>query len=1095
MSSLSYFTGNDDGDIHRSSVMPKRAGFAECLLKLFIVTFWLLDTYSHSVRAGEPKPQVIYGNDDRVDVYAESDANLVEMSAAVCALVRTTDLSPLPSGGYELRTDPYTDTNGLPPCPGEPFASQPTGSFCTGFLVSEDVIVTAGHCLDTNSLADTQFIFGFQMLDANNAVTEFSPDQIYCGRQILCPLVADGLDYCVVRLDRPVKRPGVAPLKMRKTGNLAVGAKVGVIGYPTGLPLKTAFGPNTRVANVANLDYFISNTDTYPGNSGSPIINAATSEVEGIHFRGESNVYIDEGGCFVSRKSPDSPAAAMATRITAIPCLIPLPPPSGVSASDGTYTDRIHLTWNTVPNAARYEVWRNTSSDSSTAIRIDSHVVTTGYDDTSVAGGVVYYYSIKTVNDAGIDGDFSKPDSGQSQKTPYPSISGVYSVDATTSLTITAEGETDTEPFSGFQSGVVISQTGGTFSYTTSDPSSGLSFVRNGTLSGNQAALNLGQPIVVFRTGVSGLSVSKNAITSSSGSVQEGKIHIIAAGQATGSLNGTPFQIDATQDATFYGNVSPLQAPQIAVQPGDMTAYIGGTATFMATANGAPPLSYQWQRKAPGSGLWANVSSETNYSAASSATLTIVNLSDRMNQDQFRCVIANSQGATNSQTVTLTVNLPPAAPTFLSRPMDLAVTSGADADFYVAAAGNPPPAYQWQGQPAGTSTWHNLTNGGSYSGVLGTALKIQAVAGMNGDRFRCIAANSLGSDTSAVALLSVEPPPVAPTIVRPPQPVSSECGLPFVLSVLATGTPPPSYQWLQDGAVLPAETAPELRVASALPAHSGQYSVRVNNSGGSVTSAPVSVLIICKFEISSAARQADGSVTIAGISPLTGEISLETSADMKNWTELKRFATGTVRPEYNDPAAADAALRFYRFREAAPRISPPTITVDPLPVTVVAREAAMFTVTASGIPPLSYQWLFDGQPIPGATNATFQLATVLTAQEGDYSVRVGNAGGAVVSSVAHLGVSAAPAKPVIVSQPKDVDVFVGDSASFSVTAIGASPLQYQWMRNDRAVPGKTASTLTLGNVNKSQAGTYTVLISNSFGSILSDGAVLAVESR
>ena len=84
--------------------------------------------------------------------------------------------------------------------------------------------------------------------------------------------------------------------------------------------------------------------------------------------------------------------------------------------------------------------------------------------------------------------------------------------------------------------------------------------------------------------------------------------------------------------------------------------------------------------------------------------------------------------------------------------------------------------------------------------------------------------------------------------------------------------------------------------------------------------------------------------------------------------------------------------------------------------------------------------------------------------------------------------------PAITSQPASATVAPGGSATFTVTATGTPSPAYQWRKNGADVPGATSSSLTIANAQAADAGSYTVVVSNSVGSIVSDGAVLAVES-
>jgi RHS repeat-associated protein len=82
--------------------------------------------------------------------------------------------------------------------------------------------------------------------------------------------------------------------------------------------------------------------------------------------------------------------------------------------------------------------------------------------------------------------------------------------------------------------------------------------------------------------------------------------------------------------------------------------------------------------------------------------------------------------------------------------------------------------------------------------------------------------------------------------------------------------------------------------------------------------------------------------------------------------------------------------------------------------------------------------------------------------------------------------------PAITLQPVSQAVGLGSNATFTVSATGTPQLRYQWRFNGTDVTGATFTSLTLANVQTSQAGSYTVLVTNSFGSILSSNALLAI---
>ena len=105
---------------------------------------------------------------------------------------------------------------------------------------------------------------------------------------------------------------------------------------------------------------------------------------------------------------------------------------------------------------------------------------------------------------------------------------------------------------------------------------------------------------------------------------------------------------------------------------------------------------------------------------------------------------------------------PVAAPAILTSPANQTVMAGQNATFSVTASGNPPPSFQWQLSSDNGTTWGNLTDGGAYSGSLSANLTVLAAStSLNGDQYRGLASNGLGSAPSTAATLTVNPAPAA----------------------------------------------------------------------------------------------------------------------------------------------------------------------------------------------------------------------------------------------------------------------------------------------------------------------------------------------
>ena len=169
-------------------------------------------------------------------------------------------------------------------------------------------------------------------------------------------------------------------------------------------------------------------------------------------------------------------------------------------------------------------------------------------------------------------------------------------------------------------------------------------------------------------------------------------------------------------------------------------------------------------------------------------------------------------------------------------------------------------------------------------------------------------------------------------------------------------------------------------------------------------------------------------------------------------------------------------------------VIPLVISSQPNGQILVAGTNTTLTVTATGWTPFNYQWQFNGTNLPGATNASLTLSNIQPVQAGNYFVAVGNAFGVVTSAEAQVEV----APLAITGQPQNQSTGVGQTASFSVTAILQGPFTYQWQLNGSPISGATNNPLLLTNVQFSQGGLYSVLVQNSLGTIQSSNAILNV---
>ncbi len=178
-----------------------------------------------------------------------------------------------------------------------------------------------------------------------------------------------------------------------------------------------------------------------------------------------------------------------------------------------------------------------------------------------------------------------------------------------------------------------------------------------------------------------------------------------------------------------------------------------------------------------------------------------------------------------------------------------------------------------------------------------------------------------------------------------------------------------------------------------------------------------------------------------------------------------------------------------RFAYVGPINVAPAISQEPRSQNVNQGDSASFSVTASGTPAPAYQWRRNSADIAGATDSAYIRNNVLPADAGSYSVVVSNVAGTVTSADAVLTVNVPPG---ITGQPQSVTAAVGSNVTFTVTATGTLPLEYQWRFNGTNLAAATGSAYTRTDAQLADAGSYSVIVSNLAGMAVSDDAVLLV---
>ena len=182
----------------------------------------------------------------------------------------------------------------------------------------------------------------------------------------------------------------------------------------------------------------------------------------------------------------------------------------------------------------------------------------------------------------------------------------------------------------------------------------------------------------------------------------------------------------------------------------------------------------------------------------------------------------------------------------------------------------------------------------------------------------------------------------------------------------------------------------------------------------------------------------------------------------------------------------------------------PTFLRSPRSLTRNAGQSASFSTLVRGNPAPTLRWqyssnggaawndLSDDGTYAGTTTDTLTIAATTAAMSG-HRFRLTGTNSAGTLSTPYAATLTVNEPPAITGQPAPVTQAAGGAATFTVAATG-SELAYQWKKDGVAVAGATAATLTIPSVQAWHAGSYTVTVTNAFGTATSDAVVLTVEA-
>lgn len=524
--------------------------------------------------------------------------------------------------------------------------------------------------------------------------------------------------------------------------------------------------------------------------------------------------------------------------------------------------------------------------------------------------------------------------------------------------------------------------------------------------------------------------------------------------------------------------------PSISADPQSQYVNLGAPLTLSVTATASGAITYQWRFNS------------TNLAGETAATLNYAHVqqSDAGSYD----VIVTSGGISVTSTPAIVTVLVP--PTFPGLQTSYALVKNGYQSIFASVSGSSPMTYQWE------------KNGTDIPGATSWYLFFGPITASSAGTYKIKATNPAGSATSDPIVVTVVDELI---ITTQPTDVSINPGASATFSISASGPGTIHYQWTHNYSYISGATNSSLTVTNATSADAGIYYCIVNNDyqsgiASNLVTLTVKAAPVITQQPMGAAFTTGGYYQLYVEAQGSGTLTYQWK---KNGVALPQGGTGYYGQDSSNlsfnPALPDAGGTYScdvtnpygtttsndAVVTVTANVNGPTITTQPSSVSVSVGAPTSFSVSATSAlgGPLTYQWRKNGVNISAANSSTFVIASASSSDAADYSVAVTNNWATVNSSPATLTVlSSTPSAPTISQQPSSQTAATGANVTFTVTATGNPSLTYSWRKNGSNISGANSSSLTLNNVQASDSGTYSVVVINTAGSVVSADATLSV---
>lgn len=329
--------------------------------------------------------------------------------------------------------------------------------------------------------------------------------------------------------------------------------------------------------------------------------------------------------------------------------------------------------------------------------------------------------------------------------------------------------------------------------------------------------------------------------------------------------------------------------------------------------------------------------------------------------------------------------------------------------------------------------------------------------------------------------------PAAPSIFTQPANQTVPEGGNATFTVAANGTAPLSYQWSFGGSPLVDATNASLRLIGVTTNQAGAYAVLVTNQYGAALSSNANLTVVVLG--TNLFDDFDPDIDFLQWSSFGGTVRATNYGGFVSAPNALWFGGSGSRFAITRPLNTTSGANIQFYLRIAGGATNSNWERAELPAEGIVLE---YSINAGG------NWIQIGRYDTSAYFTWTQISVTIPAEAQTPSAQfrwrqLSNSGSANDHwALDDVSIVNGPVAPSVTDQPQSQIVAVGGATAFSVTASGTSPLSYQWQWNGSKVNGATTSSLTLTNVQLTNAGDYLVVVSNAAGTVTSSNASLTV---